>query len=409
MKACIGIDYEFNSVVVAKSMDKHNTDIDLIVRESLPFMDTVRRIDYVPDEKTLAVSGLSGQDVIIKPIKFPGKTKARDITDGVKNIFQDTKPRYVQVGRGDDSTLVIAASAPDAAVNRLTGQISRFGLECPCAVDLRVLALWRGAKYFDPSPSARIIIEETPGGARIVAGRETLEFAREINGDNLEFGLRQSIASYKSDFTDRAEIFIVGEQLPADLAAVGMSLFPFMEPKLDFASANKKGIRWNKKLILAGAMVWLLIISAPWAMAHYWDSQSQAVQKNLTTLTPSLVQANKLAQKTKDIQSWTSILKSFRPTEVSLEINDIRYALPQNAWLTGIESTGSKAQSTLPSAITGFDLTGYADSMDSIAAFRDNLSVIPWVQNSQLVSSSWDKEIQSYKFDILIQGGGTIE
>lgn len=446
-KSCAGLDYELNNFVV---VELRCGKPEIAFQEKLAFMDTVKRVSdrFKMPKNLLPVTALPGQKTMLKSLRFrEDSIREKDIPEAVrwqfKDIEEDVLVRHCITGRNVfGSWLVVAAAAPQKQIDALANKVFRFGFKEEPVIDLRVLALWRGVKYFRPEngDTAMIVLEESPSGARIVAGRDCLEFAREIVGNNIEFEIRRTITHYKQEFTNKADILVVGEDLPENVVAIGMAIYPFVKPGVDFLSGGKRSIALSKgtlptkkNLLAIGgtALVWLAIVTGPWAVSSWWSVQATIMENRMVSIRPALAQVDAIMKQTQTIQQWNAVLESFTPLPTTLKINDLRYALPDGCWLTVLETEGQQGQEaqnkqpaqqkpagqndvqqntvTLPPAPSGFKIEGYSNSVNAIAAYRDNLSKLPWTMNPKVVSVAADETLGAYKF-ILSVGvkGGTV-
>ncbi|MCL6478536.1 MAG: PilN domain-containing protein [Peptococcaceae bacterium] len=442
IRHCIGLDFDFNNVVVNEMA---GSDPEFLLRENLPFMDSVERIagKVKMPKNILPVTCLSGDGIMLKSLRLPGEVKEKEIGEAVRWQFKELDEnmllRYSVTGKSRfNNWLVVAAAVPKQVLDDISNKVVKFGLDEPCAIDLRVLALWRAAKHFRPeeSDTALIVLEEGAGGARVVAGRETLELAREISGDNVEFEIRRTIAHYRSEFTDRVEILTVGNELPEDAAAMGMALYPVLSPKVNFLSGREKvqlikralPSRKILKTVAGAAVLWLCLTASPWLAAGWWDVKASAVGKDILNLKPALVKSDSIAARTAMVQEWCDVLKSFRPLSASFELDDMRYAIPKNCWLTDIQLVGEASagkqdkssqvkgqpqtantqapatgqQVSLPPPPAGYKITGYSIDVNSVAAFRDNLSKLPWTTKTSIIEITSDSKLGAYKFTVNI-------
>nr|WP_279233419.1 PilN domain-containing protein [Desulfofundulus thermobenzoicus] len=152
-------------------------------------------------------------------------------------------------------------------------------------------------------------------------------------------------------------------------------------------------------------------------------------------LRPALAQSDAITNQTQTIQQWNAVLESFTPLPTTFELDDLRYAIPKECWLTALETMGQQVQAqaapvqqgqsaqqsppgqnntqqnaaTLPPAPAGFKIEGYSTSVSAIAAFRDNLSKLPWATNPKIVTVVTDNNLDAYKFTLSVGvKGGTV-
>ncbi|TEB04728.1 Fimbrial assembly protein (PilN) [Pelotomaculum schinkii] len=469
MKACVGIDYELNDFVV---MELRGGKPEIVFQERMAFMDTVKRVAdrFKMPRNLLPVTALPGRETMLKALRLPEKLREKDIPGTVqwqfKDIEEDIYLKHCVTGKTVfGGWLVIAAAVSQKQISALANKVYRFGLNEKPVIDMRVLALWRGARYFHPgnTDTAMVVLEEIPNlGARIVAGKECLEFAREITGDNIEFEIRRTITHYKQEFTDKADVLVVGEDIPGNTAAVGMSLYPFAKPGVDFSPGSKRKVILSKTPVLpsrkslltvaGAALIWLGLVTSPWAAGNWWSARTTAIESEMIGLRPALAQADTIMKQTQTVQQWNAVLESFSPLPTVFELDDLRYAIPSDCWLTALETVGQQTQSVqnqqgqnqneqgvpnqqgqptldlqsqsaqprptgqsneqhnavaLPPAPAGFKIEGYSNEVNTIAAFRDNLSKLPWTANPKIVSVTTDNTLGAYKFalSVGVKGG----
>lgn len=458
MKQSIGIDYDTKNIVIIE-------DGKVAHEERLPFIDDIRRIRVKLAKGIIPVCAVT--NVLLKPLKLHSDIKLRDIPESVKWQFRDMDDNFIVhhciTGKTVNNWwLVITGAVAPKMVEQLTNKTIKFGLDNPCVVDLRIFALWRGVKHLHPnSENALLAIEETSAGARVVAGRNNLEFAREISGDNMDFEIQSTINHYKAEFTDQVEVVNVGRELPENIAALGMALYPFVTPGVNYNGVSKAravlsrdvlelfGLTKRRLLLYGGLfLVWLGLIFSPCLASWWFNNKISAIHRDIAGLNTSLAESNSIAKEINTIDKWCLVLQSFKPLQTSLQLDDLRYALPQGVWITGLKSTestvipqqankpvdkpvdvnnpdhipaeakqvptvqtqqtqsnSSEIQTKLPALPGGFQINGYAADSVSIAAARDNFSKLPWVENARVASMEYKDSVYEYTITIATKRG----
>lgn len=450
MKQSIGIDYETKNIIIME-------DGKVVHEERLPFIDDIRRIKVKLAKGIIPVCAVT--NVLLKPLKLHQEIKLRDIPESVKWQFRDMDDnlmvRHCITGKTVNNWwLVITGAVAPKMVEQLTNKIIKFGLDNPCVVDLRIFALWRGVKHLHPNSDALLAIEETSAGARVVAGRNNLEFAREISGDNIDFEIQSTINHYKAEFTDQVEVITVGRELPENITALGMALYPFVTPGVNYNGVSKAqavlsrevlelfGLTKKRLLIYGGLfLIWLGLIFTPCLAAWWLNSKASAIQRDIVGLSTSMSESNSITKEISTINKWCQVLQSFNPLQTSLQLDDLRYALPQGVWMTQLrsidpidipqqvnkpvvvnkpdqipaevkqvptvqaQSNSSETPVKLPSLPGGFQISGYAADSVNIAAARDNFSKLPWVENARVVSIEYKDSVYEYIITITAKRG----
>lgn len=418
-------------------------------------------------ERAPAVLGLGGERVLVRPLRLPPALTPDEIREAVKWQLVDLGEGYATsftvLGRSTQSIDVLAAAVQEDYLQQYLAPFA-VGLRL-VAVDLRVCALWRAVTLTYPavSESALAVVENTPSGARVLIGREYLEFAREIPaGGNVAFEVRRTLSYYRTQYgADVTRLLLVGVEPvpgleaeaatleegllgPEYTAALGLALYPFRGPGVNFlpgqAGQVKAGdtstlLRLPRAAKLAGvaAVFGLAAFAALHGLAAYYAAESRALDHYIIELKPVAEEAARVRAQTLLLKEWTGVVREFIkgvPAR-STVLDDVRRALPREAWLTKLElapaqaaagnkpiSTGPTAgqnrsnpaaasgrrrpgpEAQLPPVPEWLRAEGYALSVAAVGAFRDNVAVLPHFAAVKVSRVQWDADLGAYAFTV---------
>lgn len=358
-KWCVGVDTASGWVAVSKL----NGDVpEIVVQDKIPVGGHIRQIlrgKALPPEIP-AVAAIS-VPAVLRSLKFPGELGEKEIAEAVRwqpqfrDLTEDFIVRHAVTGKTNfGNWLVVAAAVDRKTIDEDAARAAKIGGEDLYALDLRVLCLWRAAKHMrQHSPRAIVVIEETPSAIHVAAGRECLEFVREIEAGqgDLEFEIKRTVAHYMSEFTNDVEILVVGKDIPEGLAAVGMALYPYMTPGVNFIEGKarqravapdtqgKKRTPGAKTFLISGICAAYILAGAfPWALSGWWGREADRAEAQTFRLRPVAAEVDRIAAERATLEEWCSVVESFAPKVMSAYIDDVRYAIPEKCWLTAIET-----------------------------------------------------------------------
>lgn len=425
-------------------------------------------------QRAPAVLGLGGERVLVRPLRLPPDLTADEIREAVKWQLVDLGERYATsfavLGRSTQGVDVLAAAVQEDYLQQYLAPFAA-GVRL-AAVDLRVCALWRAVTLTYPAATdgALAVVENAPSGARVVIGREHLEFAREIPaGQNVAFEVRRTLSYYRTQYGAEvtrlllvgvepvpgleAEVATLEEGLlgPEYAAALGLALYLFREPGLNFLPGQvgrvKAGeastfLRLPRAAKLAGAAVGLGLaaFAALHGLAAYYAAETRALDGYIRELKPAAEEAARVRAEALLLKEWTGLVREFIkdvPAR-SVALDDVRRALPREAWLTKLElapaqaAAGNKPVSTPvaagqnrnnPAAISGkaqsvppaqlppapewLRAEGYALSVAAVGAFRDNVAALSHFTAVKVNRVQWDADLGAYAFTLeaKVKGG----
>jgi hypothetical protein len=412
------------------------------------------------------VVGLAGEGVMVKTLRLPGSIKPGDLSEAVRWQFTDAPEgsivRFAVLGQSPGGQYeVLAAAAPETLVKEKAVPLRDAGARL-LAADLRVCALWRAAKFLAGKEERPLsAVEVSPSGGRVACGRDRLEFAREITGENLEFEVRRTLGYYQSQY-GAGEVAVVRFGPSEDVedarfaAALGLALWPFAEPKLDFLSKKMRKARRIPEgaSVFPGVKVWavavgvFLVLAVPYIYALACGVQARSLEREAAALAPKAAEVQKVRAERQKFEEWIGIVESFDPVPLAPILSDVRYAAPSKVWLTGLELAPEKDESSAlrkvqkdPAVNTGGEnpeetlkqngqpkpaagqireselplrpsrarVEGFSLDAASVGLFRDNLTALPWCERVESLKVEYDEKASAYRFEMTarVKGGET--
>lgn len=445
---CAGIDLEGGRAVLVKGGPEGLevvAEAEVALRPDLG--DTVLALlEELGVPNAPVVLGLAGEGVMVKSLRLPGDIKPSGIPDAVRWQFMDTLEgflvRFAMLGKAPDGQHeVLAAAVPEDLVKEKAAPLVNAGVRL-LAADLRVCALWRAAKKItDSEGKALAAVEVSHSGARIACGRERLEFAREITGENLEFEIRRTLGYYQSQY-DTGEVTVVRFGSPGEsgdarfAAALGLALYPFVEPKLDFLPKKMRKARRvssgavipRRLKVWAAAVGVAFVLATPYIYAAACGAQVRSLEREISALAPKVAEVQKIRTERMKLEEWVGIVESFSPAPLVPVLEDTRYAVPHQVWLTELElvpeqntrsadkqkisqgqtefEAGQAQESELPPKPSVLHLEGFSKDAASVGLFRDNLVALPWCAGVEALKVEYDDNIEAYCFELIARFKG---
>lgn len=465
---CIGLDIETGRAVLVRN----SPDRPEVVRKAEveprpdPVDTTLALLEGLGSPDVPVVVGLAGENVMVKILRLPKNIKQGDLFEAVRWQFADAPEgsvvRSVMLGEipgGVGTSLpvdneVLAAAMPEVLVKERVVLLRDAGVRL-LAADLRVCALWRAAKFLAGQEERSLAaVEVTSSGARVACGRGgKLKFAREITGENLEFEVRRTLGYYQSQYS-AGEVAVVRFGPSEEVedarfaAALGLALWPFTEPKLDFLP---KKMRKTRRIpegtsLFPGIKVWaavagvFLVLAAPCVYALACGFQARSLEREAAALAPKVAEVQKVRAERQKFEKWIGIVESFNSAPLAPILGDVRYATPLKVWLTGLELTPEQSKSSAPrkppqkDSATGIDrkssekspkqsgqlkpatgqsqepelplepswvrLEGFSLDAASVGLFRDNLAALPWCEGVESLKVEYDDKTGAYRFEL---------
>ncbi|NHM28141.1 hypothetical protein G7K71_14360 [Desulfofundulus sp. TPOSR] len=465
---CAGLDLETGRAVLVKNSPAGPEVVRKAEAEPRPNpADTaLALLENLDAPEVPVVVGLAGEDVMVKTLRLPGDIGQSGIPDAVRWQFTDAPEgsivRFAVLGQFPGGQYeVLAAAAPETLVKEKAVPLRDAGARL-LATDLRVCALWRAAKFLAGQEERSLAaVEVSPSGARVACGRDRLEFAREITGENLEFEVRRTLGYYQSQY-GAGEVAVVrfgpsGEVEDARFAtALGLALWPFAEPKLDFLPKKMRKARRIPEgaSVFPGIKAWTVAaglffaLAAPYAYALACGVQARSLEREAAALAPKVAEVREIRAERKKLEDWTGIVESFDPVPLAPILSDVRYAAPSKVWLTGLELTPEKDESSAPRKVqkdpavntdgenpeealkqngqpkpaagqirelelppepSRMRLEGFSLDAASVGLFRDNLTALPWCERVESLKVEYDEKAGAYRFEMTarVKGGET--
>lgn len=410
---------------MARRNKKGTLDVRVVLRApGKGFDELVSEAHVRPASSAVA---LAGSNILLRVLRLPVELDERAALEAARWQVADAAAgraaRYALSGRSPDgSWCVVAAAAPADEVTSLSAGV----------VDLRVLALWRGAVHLLGGESHLVVVEVTSDGGRVVAGRGLPEFAREVAAGS-DADLQRTLMYVRSELGD-LRLARVGEELPEETVAVGLALHRFSGPSVNFrgkASLKGLGKRWSslagRDLIRVTAIA-LVLAALPHALAAGYSLQAGELEKKAASLKPQAEACARTTAEREKYEDWVAIVKSFSTRPAWPQVEDVRRAVPEKVWLTlysaeivqqqPVVRQGGGNQGTIPSPgqqqakpvpkqaaqlppVPGLlKLEGYSLDLASVGLFRDNLEKLPWCGGVSVKQVEWDDKLGAHKFSM---------
>lgn len=442
LRQVAGIDIELGIVAVALATRSGISSVEVITRSPGAGIADLVKVARVPEKAT--VIGIGGHQVFLRTMKLPGDLDSKSIAETVKWQLADVVPdrivRHYVTGKLNDSWCVIVGG-----VSRETVREIKTGV-----VDLRVAALWRGATHLvgkeNSGPMA--IVEHTPSGYRVAAGRGFLEFAREISS-NAEAELERTLLYCRSELNegDKLRILHVGRELPDETVAIGLALHYHAEPRFNFLVKERTTITWLAD-VATGKRFWKVVAVGtalallPYLATYGYRIQTSEYKKRTAAMITEVKKYETLKAEREKYEDWIAIVESFATSPAWPIINDMRYAVPSKCWLTSlkterpqknttpekpsssggaedmdsgsgqvggsgnssqsvqIKKTSSRTTQQIPDRPSSIIVEGYSLDVTSVGLLRDNLEALPWCGGITEVSVKLDEQVNAYSFRI---------
>lgn len=375
-----------------------------------------------------AVLCLGGPQVFLRMLRLPGELDRRAVAEAVRwqvaEVVADRVLRHVVTGRAGDQWCVLVGGVPPAAAR---------GLKC-AALDLRAAALWRGAVHLlGGSPGGPVaVVEVSPSGGRVVAGREFLGFAREFGADS-GAELQRTLVYCRSEFGDDLRVLRVGEDLPEETVALGLALHAHLEPRFNFLvreRLNLAGLAADRRPLRALAAA-LVLASLPHLAAFGYGAQAAEYARRAAALEPQVKKCAALRAEREKYEDWAAIVKAFSVSPAWPLMDDLRKAVPASCWLTAARTAGPQKQQqqggqqpaqqqqqqkpqaqqklqpaqqqqqpSLPERAASLEVEGCSLDVASVGLFKDNLEALPWCGGVTSVSVKWDDKAGAFAFKL---------
>ncbi|MGB9804843.1 hypothetical protein, partial [Desulfofundulus sp.] len=364
--------------------------------------------------------------------------------------------RHAVTGRQEGQLNILAAAVSEEMLReKLSALVKRIKLS---AVDLRACALWRVALHSElrPAEGALAVIETIPSGARIVAGSDYLQFVREIPfGEAVDLEVRRTLNFYQSQYDTRITRVLTagsgavpglkmeavaaageppgqvgGSGLPwgSEYAtALGLALYYTYEPRVDMLPPGLRVKRFELhlptggRLWLAAAVAGLFLLTVPPVLMLYARFSERALDRELTRLKPVVQEVQRTRSESRRLEEWLNVVRTFTSAVPlrSVILERLSYALPADAWLTGVDmglpdqqavaGSGKNPGGKIPPAPEKIYVEGYCLSASSVGAYRDRLAGLPYFTVVRVIKIELDEKTGAYKFAIeawLKVGGG---
>lgn len=427
MPRAIGIDSELGIVAEARK-----SGVEVVLRSENNDPASLAKEAGVPLKS--AALAVGGPQVFLRVLDLPGDLDRQAVAEAVKwqvaEVMSDRLTRHAVTGKIGDQWCVLVGSVP-----------SEVGRQKAAVLDLRVAALWRGVLHFLGELDAPVaVIEVSPSGGRVVAGKDFLAFAREIGGDQ-EAELQRTLLYCRSRLGEGLRVFRVGEDLPEETVAVGLALRN-TEPRFNFLVKERPsltGIAVSGRTVrlLAAAFVLALL---PHAAAFAYKMQAAEYTKKADLLAPQAQRCAALRAERQKYEDWIAIVRAFSTSPAWPLMEDLRQAVPASCWLTSAvaepapktaqgvpqpapqgnqqaqptntnqppQQSGQPAtpasqngqNASLPDRAGKLTLEGYSKDAASVGLFKDNLEALPWCGGVSSLSLKWDDKVGAFSFKL---------
>ncbi|MGB9887080.1 MAG: hypothetical protein ACPLRW_08790 [Moorellales bacterium] len=438
MARIVGIDPEFGAAAAARPV-RGKWLAEVVVRGRPGDPAEIAREARTPLRRAVLPAG--GPQVFLRAMKLPGDLDLPAVAETVRWQVSDAAPdreiRHAVTGRLSGQWCVLVGGVPKEAARGVPAGV----------LDLRVAALWRGAVYLLPREerAALTVVERSPSGWRVVAGREFPEFAREVSAD-AEAEAQRTLLYLRAEMGEGLRIAEVGRDLPVETAAVGLALWRAVEPRFNFLVRERRALlripagRYLAALAAAGAIAAAL----PYGAAQAYRVQAAAYVQRAEALAPDAAKADSLRAEREKLEDWAAIARAFSASPSWPLMEDLRRAAPEKVWYVSVRAgpeespsavarpsgtaqaagdevsaaarlsgtrqaaggqaasgRGRQVQPQLPERAAVLTLEGYSLDAASVGLLRDNLEALPWCAGVRSLRAEWDEEAGAFAFRIV--------
>lgn len=296
------------------------------------------------------ITGLGGQDILYKNVMLPEDIERKNIKETIKWQFYDIEVEDYEIvyrktnSSPDGSIKILCAAVPKKLIDNFVEKNSGIFT----GLDIQPFAAWRGYRASYPDSEPVIIVVNGTETVTVAAGKEKLEFVREIPTSlNIDLEKMRTIDHFKQAFNakDARVVELQGEE-PLWTVSMGYAL-AYQDPDFKNILPEKhRRIRPmefkkpRKNEIALAVSVLLLIGSAiPHAMAYNIEKETAQVKETIRQMDASVNEINNLQSRISMYQEYIGAVSSHEKRKIIPIIDDIKNLTPQDVVIDKLEMT----------------------------------------------------------------------